>query len=221
MALVKLKIQSYDNPACSGRPLRQINPVLNPENYTQNYTVKYENPEVIGNSAQTLFFSGMGSNKLSLKKLIVDGTGVIPLEGADNVDDYIKTFAEIVYQFKGDMHRPPYLKVTWGNLTFKGVCTAFNVEYTLFKPDGTALRAFIDLELSATVDPQTKEKQAQKNSPDLTHVRTVKSGDTLPLMTYRIYGDSAYYLEVAKFNKLKSIHAIKPGDQIYFPPLKK
>jgi nucleoid-associated protein YgaU len=40
-------------------------------------------------------------------------------------------------------------------------------------------------------------------------------------MSYQIYGDSSYYMEIARVNKLANINAIKPGDQLYFPPLKK
>ena len=98
---------------------------------------------------------------------------------------------------------------------------SFTVAYSLFKPDGSALRATINLKLTESKDYKTKAKEAQKSSPDLTHMRTVKAGDTLPLMTYRIYGDSSYYTEVARVNKLRSFNDIKPGDQIYFPPIKK
>jgi nucleoid-associated protein YgaU len=94
------------------------------------------------------------------------------------------------------------------------------MKYTLFKPDGTALRANVTLKFKENIDFKTKLKMAQMSSPDLTHVRTVKAGDTLPLMTYRIYGDSSWYPEVARFNNLRHFSAIKPGDEIHFPPLK-
>jgi len=81
------------------------------------------------------------------------------------------------------------------------------------------LRATIDVVLTESIDYKTKAKEAAKSSPDLTHSRVVKAGDTLPLMTYHIYGDSSHYVEVAKHNKLINFNAIKPGDVIDFPPL--
>ncbi len=221
MALVKLKLQSFESPVCSGNPVKTIYAVVNPENYTKDFAINYGKPKVQGNSAQTLFFSDVGDDTLTLSKLIIDGTGVIPLEGADDVDDYIQMLEAVVYKYDGNMHSPPYVKITWGNLIFKGVCISFKTNYQLFKPDGKALRATVDIVFKSTIDPKTKAQQANNKSSDLTHMRTVKGGDTLPLMTYRIYGDSSYYLEVAKANGLDNIHAIKPGDQIYFPPLKK
>uniref|UniRef100_A0AAU6WLI4 LysM domain-containing protein n=1 Tax=Chryseobacterium endophyticum TaxID=1854762 RepID=A0AAU6WLI4_9FLAO len=61
----------------------------------------------------------------------------------------------------------------------------------------------------------------KKNSPDLTHKRTIQDGDTLPLMTERIYGDSKYYLEVAKVNNLINFRQLVPGEELYFPPIEK
>jgi len=59
------------------------------------------------------------------------------------------------------------------------------------------------------------------NSPDLTHLRTANAGDNLPLMSNKIYGDSKYYLELAKVNNLNSVFDVLPGDKVVFPPLKK
>lgn len=219
MELKKLTIESYKSSDYSGHILQTIDLYINPESYSQNYNPIYKNPDVIGDPEQTLFFAGMGSNTLALNKLIVDGTGVV--QPKLNVEDYITKLGEVLYKYNGDMHRPPYVKIRWGKLVFNGVCTSFQVNYTLFKPDGTALRAFVDLEFKNSVNFETKEKRANNNSPDLTHVRTVKAGDTLPLMTYQIYGDSSYYLEVARVNGLNNINCLKPGSQVFFPPLKK
>ncbi|RTZ49439.1 hypothetical protein EJ377_01955 [Chryseobacterium arthrosphaerae] len=71
------------------------------------------------------------------------------------------------------------------------------IDYKLFNKDGSPLRAIgkaTFLESLVKILPQ----EWQKKFPDLTHKRTVQDGDTLPLMTERIYGDSKYYLEVAK-----------------------
>ncbi|BAV05983.1 hypothetical protein SAMN05421788_10657 [Filimonas lacunae] len=221
MSLVKLLLQSYNNPACTGSALGSINALVNPEKYTKNNSVNYEEEPEINNPAGSLAFAGVASGSLNLNGLMVDGTGVIPLLGASSVQDYISKLEKVVYTYNGDMHKPPFVKVTWGSLIFKGVCTQFNTNYTLFKPDGTALRATVDITLKSTIDNKTKAKEADNHSPDLTHMRVVKAGDTLPLMSYQIYGDSAYYLEIARYNKLDNIYHLKPGMQLYFPPLKK
>jgi hypothetical protein len=221
MALIKLKIESFGKADYMGDPKGSINAFINPENYSQNNSNNYSSFNIKGDSAQTYFFNNTAGSTLKIDKLLVDGTGIVSLGSFKSVDAYLDELSRLVYKYDGAIHMPPYVKVTWGELSFKGVCSSYNVKYTLFKPDGTCLRAEVSLEFKASVDPQTKVKKASNSSPDLTHARTVKAGDTLPLMTYRIYGSSAYYMEVARVNKLTNINAIKPGDQIYFPPLEK
>ena len=62
---------------------------------------------------------------------------------------------------------------------------------------------------------------AQDHSADLTHVRLVKAGDTLPRLCDEIYGEPRMYLEVARANDLDHFRALQPGMRIAFPPLEK
>ncbi|WP_158800357.1 peptidoglycan-binding protein [Pedobacter sp. L105] len=221
MPLEKLQIQSFSDQACTKSTSAPISAFINPDNYTRTSKVMYRDEEVIGNAKQTKVYAGMGNDSLAFSKVVVDGTGLVSLGSYTDADAYILAFRNIVCNFNGSIHQTNFLMVTWGKLKFTGVCDSFKVNYTLFKPDGSTLRAFIDFNIATSVDPVTKSKEAKMTSPDLTHMRTVMAGDTLPLMTYRIYGDSSYYLEVARVNGLKNINALKPGDEIYFPPLKK
>lgn len=225
MELKKVKIESFKDAKCNTAvPDGSIEAFINPSEYTKSIKIQYSKQEVINDSQPTRVFSKFGDENLTLGKFIVDGTGLVNNNAnVDNkdVDGYVKKFQDVVSKYIGEIHGPPFLKITWGNLSFICVCQDFSVKYTLFRPDGTALRAEITLSLINTTDFDTKIKEAEKQSPDLTHLRTVKAGDTLPLMTYQIYGDSSYYLDIARINKLNHINDIKPGDQLFFPPLKK
>lgn len=219
--LVKLKIQAFKDPPCKYQKAGEIDAFINPSTYQRTYSVIYSDDRALGATDTTQVFKRIGQSDLSLS-FFVDGTGVVKLGSQyKDVDAYIDAFTTMVYGFQGELHRPYYLLIIWGKLTFTGVCSKMDVKYNLFTPDGKALRATIDIVVTQSKDYKTKAKEAAKSSPDLTHLRTVKAGDTLPLMSYRIYGDSSHYLEVARANGLSSFQAIKPGDQIYFPPIKK
>jgi hypothetical protein len=218
--LIKLLIAAYKDSACTKSMLGSIKATINPTTYSKTFAVKYDTTKEKDRTATTQIFAGMEPTDFDID-LLVDGTGIVPIPGNLTVDAYIKKLKDLVYTYQGNMHRPNFLKITWGTVVFTGVCKKITVTYKLFNPDGSALRADVKLFLTETKSFADKILQAQKSSPDLTHVRTVLAGDTLPLMTYRIYGDSSYYMEVARINSLSSIHDIKPGDQIYFPPLKK
>lgn len=222
MELKKIKIECFKNPSCSlSEKVGEIDAFINPKEYTRSIKIDYTQEKIVGDPQATWSFTNYGSQNLTLGDIVVDGTGVVN-NTYDNkdVDGYIKKFQSIVCDYIGDQHRPGYLRITWGKLSIICVCESFSVKYTLFRPDGTALRAVITLGLINTVDFDTKVKAVKRSSPDLTHLRTVKAGDTLPLMAYQIYGDSSFYLELARVNGLNNINAIKPGDQLYFPPLK-
>jgi nucleoid-associated protein YgaU len=79
--------------------------------------------------------------------------------------------------------------------------------------------------LSATFTSYTEQTlrllEEKKESPDLTHARKVIAGDTLPLMTYRVYDDSSYYLQIAKVNGLISFRQLATNIDLRFPPLEK
>ncbi|HVZ25607.1 MAG TPA: hypothetical protein VG842_06120 [Sediminibacterium sp.] len=224
MELKKVKIESFKDPDCNEPvPDGEIEAFINPKEYTRSVKVDYTKVSVMGDPQTTLVFSKFGDGNLVLGDFIVDGTGLVNNTSFDNtdVDGYVQKFQDVVTKYIGEIHSPPYLKITWGNLSFVCVCESFTVKYTLFRPDGTALRAAITLSLMNTVDWSTKVQEAANQSPDLTHLRTVQAGDTLPLMAYQIYGDSSYYLEIARINHLNHINDIRPGDQLYFPPLKR
>ena len=99
--------------------------------------------------------------------------------------------------------------------------TSMAVNYTLFKPDGDPLRLKIDLGFKGFKDTDTSKREEKNESSDLTHIKIVKAGDTLPMLCNSVYGNSSYYIQVAHYNKLINFRYIQPGDRLVFPPLSK
>jgi hypothetical protein len=149
----------------------------------------------------------------------IDGTGA---DGRElKVQEKVEEF-QVVTGYNGKIHRANYLKVMWGTLAVKRcVLKSASIAYKLFKPDGVPLRAVITATFTDNSDDKTRMAMAQDESPDLTHIRLVKAGDTLPQMCFNIYGDPRYYLEVAGKNRLDNFRELKPGTRIFFPPIQK
>jgi len=95
------------------------------------------------------------------------------------------------------------------------------ITYTLFKPDGTPLRAKAHCVFVESMNDSLRTARERSSSPDLTHVRNLKEDDNLPLMAQRIYNEPGYYQEVAKANKLRSLRQVPVGTRIHFPPIDK
>ena len=96
-----------------------------------------------------------------------------------------------------------------------------SIAYKLFKADGTPLRATISASFVDAVEDQTRVALAQDSSPDLTHVRVLRAGETLAGLCQQIYGDPGLYLKVARANQLDSVRQLPAGTRVRFPPLQK
>lgn len=197
---------------------------INPASYTRNRTIAYKDRQAAGSNGSSPEFNKVGAESIAFD-LVFDATGVIapPIPGtplpSDGVAGLIATFTKLTATVNGNIHRPNYLKLAWGQLQFQCILEKLNVTYTLFKPDGTPLRAKLAVTFLSFKSEKQLALEANLRSPDLTHLVTVLAGDTLPALCHRIYGNSGYYLKVAAFNGLAGFRQLRPGTQLLFPPL--
>lgn len=210
--------------------------LINPESYSIDYKFKFaESGQGKGTSGKQLKYESTEPLEMSFEFLF-DGTGIIdgelrsqkgnpPIVNGlvqDSIVDSIKKFKQVLLEYKGDAHEPRHLKLVWGDgFIFKGRATEVSINYKLFKPDGTPIRAVAKVKIKSSVEDTKRALLEDKKSADLTHVRQVKAGDTLPLMCEQIYGDPKYYLQVAQINGLSNFRLLKPGMDLLFPPLAK
>lgn len=196
--------------------------LINPESYTLDYKLKFsESGQGHGTSGKQLKYEYTEPEEITFEFLF-DNTGIIDGKPRDSVADDIKKFKEVLINYKGDAHEPRHFKLVWGeNSIFKGRVVELGITYKLFKADGTPIRALAKVKFKSSIEEQKRAAKENKSSPDLTHIRKVKAGDTLPLMCFRIYGEPRYYLEVAKINRLDNFRALVPGHELVFPPLAK
>lgn len=196
--------------------------LINPESYNIDYKIKFsDTDQAQGTSSKQLKYVCTEPAELTFEFLF-DNTGIIDGNPRDSVADDIKTFKEIVIDYKGDSHEPHHYKLVWGeNSIFKGRVSEASITYKLFKPDGTPIRAVAKVKFVASVEEEKRVAKDANQSSDLTHVRTVKAGDTLPLMCTKIYGDPRFYLQVAAKNQLTNFRVLTPGTEIMFPPVDK
>ncbi len=215
-AIQKLEIKSYKDKQFT--ELEDTFAVqYNPSEYNLSYEVEWESEQANGETNSEQIFKGIKPSDLSLS-FTLDGTGA----SGEKIDvpETLERFLDIANNYKGDKHQPRYLQVLWGTLDYKGVLKTVGINHTLFQPDGKPLRVKLDVSLASCKDAETQVAEDQPESPDMTHYRTVKDGDTLPMLSYEIYGDIKYYLDLAKVNKLSNYRKLKTGTKLVFPPLK-
>lgn len=217
-ALEKLVIKAYEKPDYSGQPIGEFESYVNPSEITLSYEIEYDAAQGSGTTSSRMNFKKQKPGDMSLT-FFIDGTGA---NGSRiDVQQKIEEF-QTVTGYNGNIHRPNYLKVVWGTLQVKRcVLKSASIAYKLFRPDGIPLRAVITAGFSDNSDDQTRVAMAQDQSPDLTHMRLIKAGDRLPVLCEQIYGDPAYYIDVARANRIDHFRALQPGTKIFFPPLEK
>lgn len=192
--------------------------MLNPLNFSKKDAINYT-PSVHSQSAK---FKRYEKTTFKIPKIILDTTGVVPVKEwplNGSIKQMIEKLEKVVYNMKGENHEPSIADVQWGSTHFVGRLESMDVNYVLFDVDGDPLRAEINLVFCNYKTIKELEAEANKSSPDLTHVIEVKSGDTLPNLCNKVYKDPSYYMQVARINGLSNFRFLKPGSRLVFPPL--
>ncbi|NEU10444.1 LysM peptidoglycan-binding domain-containing protein [Flavihumibacter sp. R14] len=225
--VVKLLIESYSDKERT-QDLKSFVAFINPDEYTLNYNVIVDKTYVPGKNSNDLSaFLQIQPLEVSLK-FFLDGTNVVvdkATGGKLDVPLKIGQFHEVI-GYDGKVHKPRYLKLIWGKAawlrtnqySFDCLLKSASFQYKLFDKQGSPLRVLINASFIEVLSPPIAQAEDKKKSPDLTHVRIVQEGDTLPSMAYKIYGDFKYYLEVAKANNMKNFRNLQPGQKLFFPP---
>lgn len=216
--LQKLLVLAYGTADYSGSEIGRFEAVVNPSEITLGYEMEYDSAQGSGTTSSRQEFKRVKPGDLTLS-FFIDGTGA---DGRTvDVQEKVQSFLTVT-GYNGDIHRPNYLKVAWGDLAVKRcVLKSASLAYKLFRPSGVPLRVVITATFTDNSDDQTRVAMAQDQSPDLTHVRTVLAGDTLPGLCDAIYGSPDYYLDVAEANGLDLFRTLEPGSRIFFPPLER
>lgn len=218
MAVEKMTLQAFSDEKFSTKAGEAYTVFLNPETFANKSQNSYDKSQVPGGSGATPRFNFATQGDLAFS-LILDGTRFV--DGvAIEVSTHISKLKALALNYHGKDHSPHFVQVAWGKFLFRGRLTTFNVTYTMFRPDGTPLRAKVDLAFISFTDARALALKADNMSSDLSHTYLVKAGDTLPQLCYQIYGDSKYYLQVAQRNNLVHFSRLVPGTVLLFPPLR-
>lgn len=231
--LEKLTIEAFSERARgASSSIGKFEAMFNPTTVNQRYGNRFATTRGAQGVRQIARFATIQPASLDLQ-LLLDGTGVdqigmLTLFG-DNptVGERIDKFLQLCYHVNGDNHEPNFLVVRWGKFSrhlmgdgFRGRLTSVAINYTSFGRDGDPMRAQLDISLTADDDPDRQASVLGLNSPDLSHSLLVREGDTLPLMTSRVYGSSRHVVKVARANDLDQFRSLEPGRDLLFPPIK-
>jgi hypothetical protein len=214
-----LKITGYTDEeftaAFEGQPYSVM---INPDSINWGRKIEYNVEQVPDSSSPSQKYKSTPSDKLSFD-IIIDGTGIVDPTRTD-VAAEIVSLEKIAFTYNGKIHRPNFVKVQWGkDITFYGVLVSLDTSYSLFRPNGSPLRAKISLSFDEYISPSKTKKLDKKESPDVSHIVNVVQGNTLPQLCQKIWNDDSCYIQVARHNDLNKFRHLKGGEQLIFPPI--
>ncbi|WP_447602810.1 CIS tube protein [Nitrospira sp. Nam80] len=222
MALEKAVIEVEESDRGPGLDPR-IPVQFNPSEYTLAKAAQIAEIAIPGIDSPILQFVRGQTQTLSME-LFFDTTQDGMGEGA--VTD-VRTKTEPVYQLvkiQPKTHAPPRIRFYWGmGLSFRAIIESIQQKFTLFNPAGVPLRATLTVSFK---EYQTLEEQLTRlnlQSADHSKKRLVKRGETLSLIAYREYGDTAQwrriYEEPANAEVVQNPRRLIPGSQITIPAI--
>jgi nucleoid-associated protein YgaU len=222
--LEKLKIEAFadsDRERPVGEPFVAT---FNPESLSEEFSIAYRAARNVGGTQQPARIEQAPPGRLSVT-LLLDGSGVGEI-GLMNlfappptVEERIKAFKALAYDINGEIHEPNYLLLSYGEIKYRGRLGKLTINRQSFDRQGNAVRAELVVELISDEGVEASLRDANLASPDVSHSRTLRAGDTLPMLSEEVYGSPAHHLAVARFNGIDHPRAVPPGTVLLFPPL--
>jgi phage tail protein X len=120
---------------------------------------------------------------------------------------------------KATKGRPPKVHFQWGKAwSFDAVIKSLKQNFTLFLPDGTPVRATLDVTFQQVKDAKLFPKQNPTSGGDGgERVWTVNEGDSLAWIAYKEYGDATQWKRIADANRLAQVRRLPPGMVLEIP----
>lgn len=141
-----------------------------------------------------------------------------------DVSDDVKTLFEWTKptstSAKKRQHNPPILSFEWGSnkvlADFRGYLETVSAKYTMFRADGTPIRATASITLKEIpVDKPRQNPTSGSLNSRRSHV--LRDGDSLQSVAYREYGDPAMWRSLAVFNGIDDPLRLIAGSSILIP----
>jgi hypothetical protein len=116
-------------------------------------------------------------------------------------------------------HRPPILRFSWGPLSFDCVLEDLVQRFTLFRGDGTPLRAISKAVFKEYATAAAQLSNTRRESADHTKRLALREGESLASLAAREYNDPAKWRFIAEANNIDDPENVRPGTLVELPPL--
>jgi hypothetical protein len=214
--------QTFQKAKLKLEPGEEITVLFNPREYSITKTNQWTSKAITGTTVPPAQFGGGQPRQMTLNGLLIDQSLMAPDTSVREMCDKLFKVMSLPDGSSGGGAGsvPPFVTFIWGANTsssFKAVCDSLTVAYKLFAPNGEPIRAEVNMTL--------KEAQASEPAPQNPTTRaeaglgvhTLKDGETLQAIAYRVYGDANRWRAIAEVNGIDNPLHIRRGTPLMLP----
>ncbi len=192
-----------------------IKVIFNPTQYQVTESNQFAEASIPGVGAPPLQFVRGNARTLSMQLFFDTYDPVLDnVKQGSDVRQYTDQIIKLL-EVDSHSHAPPICHFSWAGFSFVGVLERADQRFTLFKSNGTPLRATIDVSFK-----ELGQEQAQDLfSADFAKRYVVRRGDTLSSIAGKEYGDPALWRPIAEANDIDDPLELRSGQILVIPPV--
>lgn len=197
--------------------------MFNPSDYTLTRNINYAQASVPGLSAPLLQFVN-GSVPALEMELFLD-TYETNVQNGRTLNQAGDDVRKLTSQVSGLMdidpqtHAPPVLLFTWASLSFTCVLSQMVQKFTMFLPDGTPVRARLQVVFQGYSNGETEQKEVKRETADYSQTYLTTAGDNLSMVAWRVYGNAALWRPIGLHNGIADPLDLPVGAALAIPKL--
>ncbi len=226
MELAKLKISKITNKGSTGNfsvstaTTDCFTCQFNPESFKLSKKNKWTSTDESGKNMAALAFGGGEAQNMTVS-LTFDTT---------STGDPVFEKYEVLYTLSSvdstaldqttQLGEPPWVMVQWGSyMSFAAVITSVEEEYTMFKPNGTPIRAKVSIGLRQVADASSMGGQNPTSRSEPRRTWVVQEGQRLDWIAFNEYGESSAWRVIAEENGIDDPFNLRAGQVLRIPML--
>ena len=161
-------------------------------------------------------FTGASAGSLALE-VFLDATDASRGGVVADVDTLLSCLRPLPQTLSTSRPSPPFVLFGWGTgVAFVGLVRSVSVRYTLFRPDGSPVRASCDVRIEEVPVEPTRQNPTS-GSPQSHRTHRITGGDSLASIAHQAYGDPALWRLVAEANRIDDPLALRCGEELVLP----
>lgn len=197
--------------------------MFNPEEYTVNKDNNFAQMAVPGLGAPIIQFVHGNMQTLEME-LFLDTyeehrvADRVINQASDDVRKLTRQVTDLL-NINPATHAPPILIFAWASFTFKCVLARAMQRFIMFLPDGTPVRARLQVTFNEFTNADLEAKEIKRETVDYTKIHMVSQGETLSTIAWRAYGNPRLWRPIALRNAIDNPRVLAVGQQLILPHL--